>query len=77
MQDDALEWIAKIGYSEKYGGENIKRAVLEYVEESIREEILSGRLKEGMEARHGVEYGAQRLRMSGENKINKGEENEK
>ena len=43
-------------------GENIKRAVSEYVEESISAEILSGRLKEGMEARLGVEYGAQRLR---------------
>ena len=58
-------------------GGNIKRAVSEYVEESISEEILSDRLKEGMEARHGVEYGAQRLRMSGENKINKGEGNER
>ena len=56
-------------------GGNIKRAVSEYVEESISAEILRGRLKEGMEARLGVEYGAQRLRMSGENKINKGEEN--
>ena len=39
--------------------------------------LISGRLKAGMQARLGVEYGAQRLRMSGENKINKGEGNEK
>ena len=34
--------------------------------------LISGRLKEGMEARHGVEYGAQRLRKmkSKEVKIN-------
>jgi|AntRauMFilla1563_2_1112583.scaffolds.fasta_scaffold01409_11 hypothetical protein len=43
----AVEYIAKKGYDEAYGARPLNRAIQQYVEDPIADEILNGKFKEG------------------------------
>ncbi len=46
---DALNWLAREGYSEEFGARNLRRTVQRAVEDALSEGILSGRFAEGDE----------------------------
>ncbi len=43
---DALDWLAREGYSEEFGARNLRRTVQRAVEDTLSEGILSGRFSE-------------------------------
>ncbi len=51
ISKDVLDFIAEKGNNPKYGARPIKRAIQDYIEDVLADEILSGSLKQGMEVK--------------------------
>jgi len=49
LEDSAKEFIAEKGFDSKYGARPLRRAIQQYVEDPLAEEILRGTFKEGSE----------------------------
>jgi ATP-dependent Clp protease ATP-binding subunit ClpC len=47
IQKSAIEFVAKNGYNEEYGARPLNRAIQRYIEDTIADEILNGKYKEG------------------------------
>lgn len=47
LSDDALEWLAKNGFDNKYGARPMQRLIQEQIKKPLAEEILFGRLSDG------------------------------
>ena len=47
MADDALDYLAEIGYDPVYGARPLKRAIQQYIENPLAQEILSGKFLPG------------------------------
>jgi ATP-dependent Clp protease ATP-binding subunit ClpC len=47
LEDSAKEFLADKGYDPKFGARPLKRAIQQYVEDALAEEILKGSFKEG------------------------------
>ncbi len=47
LEDSAKNFLADKGYDQKYGARPLKRALQQYVEDALAEEILKGSFKEG------------------------------
>ncbi|STB69841.1 negative regulator of genetic competence mecB [Clostridium cochlearium] len=44
---EVKDFILRIGYSEKYGARELRRAIQRYIEDEISEEYFRGKVKEG------------------------------
>lgn len=49
LTDAARIWLGRVGYDPVYGARPLKRAVQKYVQDPLAEEILAGRIHDGME----------------------------
>ena len=49
VNDDAVEFIARVGYDPTYGARPLKRAIQTYLENPLSKRIISGDVKEGSE----------------------------
>ncbi|MCF2515948.1 ATP-dependent chaperone ClpB [Sphingomonas sp. G124] len=49
LTDAARTWLGRVGYDPVYGARPLKRAVQKYVQDPLAEEILAGRIHDGME----------------------------
>ncbi|MGA1875301.1 MAG: ATP-dependent Clp protease ATP-binding subunit [bacterium] len=47
LKPETLEWLLEKGYQPNYGARPIKRIVQRYIEDSLSEELLMGKFKEG------------------------------
>jgi ATP-dependent Clp protease ATP-binding subunit ClpC len=47
VTEDAIDFLAEQGYSEEYGARPLNRAIQHYVEDSVADEILNDKIKEG------------------------------
>jgi hypothetical protein len=47
ISKEAIEFLAKIGYDEKYGARPLTRAIQRYVEDPIADEMINGKIAEG------------------------------
>ncbi len=57
VSEEALSTIAKVGFDPVYGARPLKRAIQQYVENPVAQEILSGKLSAGRTIHLGVENG--------------------
>ncbi|MEN3972327.1 ATP-dependent chaperone ClpB [Sphingomicrobium sp. XHP0235] len=48
LTDAALAWLGRVGYDPVYGARPLKRAVQKYVQDPLADEILAGRIRDGM-----------------------------
>ena len=48
LTDAAQAWIGRVGYDPVYGARPLKRAVQKYLQDPLAEEILAGRIHDGM-----------------------------
>jgi len=48
MPDSARDFILERGYSPEFGARPLRRAIERYIEDPLSEEILRGRVKNGM-----------------------------
>ena len=54
LRDEAVEFLVKNGYDEKYGARPIKRAIEHYLEDPLSEKILLSEFSAGDEIEVGV-----------------------
>lgn len=47
VTEDAIDFLAEQGYSEEYGARPLNRAIQHYIEDSVADEILNDKIKEG------------------------------
>ena len=47
VTEDAIDFLAEEGYSEEYGARPLNRAIQHYIEDSVADEILNDKIKEG------------------------------
>ena len=47
LTDKAKDYIADKGFDKEYGARPLKRAIQKYIEDSLAEEIINSKLKEG------------------------------
>ena len=47
LSESAKDYIADKGFDKKYGARPLKRAIQKYIEDSLAEEIINSKLKEG------------------------------
>jgi ATP-dependent Clp protease ATP-binding subunit ClpB len=45
--DEALDWLAKVGFDPVYGARPLKRAIQQHVENALARDILAGKLGDG------------------------------
>ncbi len=57
VSDDVVEFIALKGNDPKYGARPLKRAIQDYIEDVLADEILSGNISEGDEVRLKIKDG--------------------
>ncbi len=57
MSDAFKERLVEEGYNPAYGARPLRRAVMRLLEDSLAEEVLSGRIKDGDSAQVDVEDG--------------------
>jgi ATP-dependent Clp protease ATP-binding subunit ClpB len=62
LTDAARTWLGRVGYDPVYGARPLKRAVQKYVQDPLAEEILAGRIHDGMEV--SVDEGDGKLALS-------------
>ncbi|WP_343344211.1 ATP-dependent chaperone ClpB [Sphingomicrobium sp. XHP0239] len=48
LTDGARAWLGRVGYDPVYGARPLKRAVQKYVQDPLADEILAGRVRDGM-----------------------------
>jgi len=48
VDDEVKEFLVEVGYSEVYGARPLKRAIQKYIVNLLSQEIISGKIKEGM-----------------------------
>ena len=48
LSDAARHWLGRVGYDPVYGARPLKRAVQKYLQDPLADEILAGRIKDGM-----------------------------
>jgi ATP-dependent Clp protease ATP-binding subunit ClpB len=51
LSDAARAWLGRVGYDPVYGARPLKRAVQKYLQDPLAEEILAGRIHDGMEVK--------------------------
>ena len=47
LEDDARDWLARVGYDPVYGARPLKRAIQKYLQDTLAEAILEGVVKDG------------------------------
>ena len=47
VTEEAIDFLAEQGYSEEYGARPLNRAIQHYIEDSVADEILNDKIKEG------------------------------
>lgn len=63
LQESVIDYILEKGYDDKYGARPIRRAVQTYLEDSLAEEILQGKVKAGDRASVAVKDGKLQIRV--------------
>ncbi|MCJ7421404.1 ATP-dependent chaperone ClpB [Sphingomicrobium astaxanthinifaciens] len=62
LSDGARDWLGRVGYDPVYGARPLKRAVQKYLQDPLADEILAGRVRDGMTVT--VDEGNGELRLS-------------
>ncbi|MBB3764572.1 ATP-dependent chaperone ClpB [Sphingomicrobium lutaoense] len=62
LSEGALNWLGRVGYDPVYGARPLKRAVQKYLQDPLADEILAGRIGDGMTVK--VEEGDGELKLS-------------
>jgi ATP-dependent Clp protease ATP-binding subunit ClpB len=58
LDDAARTWLANKGYDPTYGARPLKRVIQKQVQDSLAEQILAGRIKDGQKVKVTVRSGA-------------------
>ncbi|WP_265587222.1 ATP-dependent chaperone ClpB [Sphingomicrobium arenosum] len=62
LSEGARNWLGRVGYDPVYGARPLKRAVQRYLQDPLADEILAGRVRDGMTVK--VEEGDGQLELS-------------
>ena len=66
LTDEARAWLAKKGYSKRFGARPLARVIQENIKKSLAEELLFGKLAKGGVVLVDIKDGKPTLRLSGE-----------